>query len=142
MPFGQVFQREGEMNIVAHAFRSSHAAILALSLLLCACASQPAEYQAFDRSDGYGYVDERIGWNKYVVKFLANDNTPLKDQELFLLRRAAELCGGEEIILESLERISEPYSYSYVVPVGDLYLPMTGTAYRPGLRAIISCPSA
>lgn len=71
--------------------RQSFWAIAAVSsLVLGACASQPAYKQA-SSYNGTGYTDQIIETNRYHVSFRGNSVTPRDEVETFLLLRSAEI---------------------------------------------------
>jgi hypothetical protein len=68
---------------------AAFAPVVALGLLLAACAGGPTPYQA--AQDGYGYSEHRIEDNRYRVSFAGNSATTRQTTEDYLLYRAAEL---------------------------------------------------
>jgi hypothetical protein len=63
--------------------------VVALGLLLGACAAAPTPYQA--ARNGFGYSEQRIEENRYRVSFAGNSATSRPTVEDYLLYRAAEL---------------------------------------------------
>jgi hypothetical protein len=63
--------------------------VVALGLLLAACAAAPTPYQA--ARNGFGYGEQRIEENRYRVSFAGNSATSRQTVEDYLLYRAAEL---------------------------------------------------
>ncbi|MFC7291673.1 CC0125/CC1285 family lipoprotein [Hirschia litorea] len=71
--------------------RQSVLAILTTtSLVLAACASQPA-YRPSSSYNGAGYSEQIIETNRYQVSFRGSSLTPRDDVETYLLLRSAEL---------------------------------------------------
>ena len=65
------------------------ALVVALGLLLAACAGAPTPYQ--QAQGGFGYSEQRIEENRYRVSFAGNSATTRQTVEDYLLYRAAEL---------------------------------------------------
>jgi hypothetical protein len=63
--------------------------VVALGLLLAACAAAPTPYQA--AQGGFGYSDQQIEENRYRISFAGNSATSRQTVEDYLLYRAAEL---------------------------------------------------
>jgi hypothetical protein len=63
--------------------------VIALGLMLAACAAAPTPYQA--ARNGFGYSEQRIEENRYRVSFAGNSATSRQTVEDYLLYRAAEL---------------------------------------------------
>jgi hypothetical protein len=63
--------------------------VVALALLLAACAGKPTRYQA--AQGGFGYSEQQTEENRYRVSFAGNSATSRQTVEDFLLYRAAEL---------------------------------------------------
>jgi len=68
---------------------AASALVVALGLLLAACAGAPTPYQ--QARDGYGYSEQQIEDNRYRVSFAGNAATTRQTVEDYLLYRAAEL---------------------------------------------------
>jgi hypothetical protein len=68
---------------------AAFAPVVALGLLLAACAGGPTPYQA--AQNGYGYSEQQIEENRYRVSFAGNAATTRQTTEDYLLYRAAEL---------------------------------------------------
>jgi hypothetical protein len=68
---------------------AASALVLALGLVLAACAGGPTPYQ--QARDGYGYSEQRVEENRYRVSFAGNSATSRQTVEDYLLYRAAEL---------------------------------------------------
>jgi hypothetical protein len=63
--------------------------VVALCLLLAACAAKPTPYQA--AQGGFGYSEQQTEENRYRVSFAGNSATSRQTVEEYLLYRAAEL---------------------------------------------------
>jgi hypothetical protein len=63
--------------------------VVALGLLLAACAGAPTPYQ--QARGGFGYSEQQIEENRYRVSFAGNSATSRQTVEDYLLYRAAEL---------------------------------------------------
>jgi hypothetical protein len=63
--------------------------VVALGLLLAACAAKPTPYQA--AQGGFGYSEQQTEENRYRVSFAGNSATSRQTVEDYLLYRAAEL---------------------------------------------------
>jgi hypothetical protein len=63
--------------------------VVALGLLLAACAGKPTPYQA--AQSGFGYSEQQTEENRYRVSFAGNSATSRPTVEDYLLYRAAEL---------------------------------------------------
>jgi hypothetical protein len=63
--------------------------VVALALLLAACAGKPTRYQA--AQGGFGYSEQQTEENRYRVSFAGNSATSRQTVEDYLLYRAAEL---------------------------------------------------
>jgi hypothetical protein len=68
---------------------AASAPVVALCLLLAACAASPTPYQA--AQNGFGYSEQQIEENRYRVSFAGNSATSRQTVEDYLLYRAAEL---------------------------------------------------
>jgi hypothetical protein len=63
--------------------------VVALGLLLAACAGKPTPYRS--AQDGFGYSEQQTEENRYRVSFAGNSATSRQTVEDYLLYRAAEL---------------------------------------------------
>lgn len=76
--------------------------------------------------DGYGYSDEKISYNQYLVTY---EGSPLNnfDQQLdFVTKRANELCNSSNYKLE----IEEIY---------DVYMVIDGNYLSPKTIGLVTC---
>ena len=91
--------------------RAVVAGVLFCFFCLAGCAT-PTPYQP--STDGYGYADEQIESNRYLVTFAGNAVTPLTVVQTYLLYRAAEitLATGHDWFVISSRDIDASTNYS------------------------------
>lgn len=71
------------------------AAIAAAATLLAACATTPTPYAPATTAGGYGFTQQRIEADRFIVRFRGNAATPQDAVRTLALRRAAEITRGE-----------------------------------------------
>ncbi len=116
----------------ASRWRNLVAGVLFCFFGLAGCAT-PTPYQP--TTDGYGYADEQIESNRYLVTFAGNSLTPRTVVETYLLYRAAEitLASGHDWFVIASRDMDAATSYSgWVDPSPGGFFPYGGGYYGWG----------
>lgn len=108
--------------------------VLAAGVVAClaACAT-PTPYQP--RTDGFGYAEEQIETNRYLVTFAGNAVTPRTVVETYVLYRAAQITvdkGYDWFVLASSETDASTNYSGWVDGFPGSYGPFGGAYYGWG----------
>lgn len=112
--------------------RALIAAVAAMALVMTGCASRSTPYQPLSSGSKIsgGYSDERIGEDRFRVKFAGNTLTSREKVESYLLFRAAELTLEQGMDWFAIEDRVVEHEVERQVSRDPFYDPWFGSYYR------------
>ena len=115
------------MNLVTYKVPAT----LLLASILVACATPYKEYGSLG-----GYTDQKLGTNRYLLKFVGNGFTSREIVQQHWNRRASELCNGKPYKSET--RTGTEIRRAVVVSAAGAY---NDSSNFPVLEGTVECQS-